>query len=196
MTTTLAIDTSTSRTSVAIVVDGKCIWSDYRDGATGHGHSLPELVHQGLASHPKIDRVVVGMGPGPFTGLRVGITFARAFALARGIEVHGACSLDAIALLHSDKEFFIATDARRKEIYWARYVDAQRVEGPTVSLPSELVLGPLPIYGEGAAKYNLTSHHENSFPDAACLVALVSTEVITEPMYLRRPDAVPTAERS
>jgi tRNA threonylcarbamoyl adenosine modification protein YeaZ len=178
MTTTLAIDTSTSRTSVAIVVDGKCVWSDYRDGATGHGHSLPELVHQGLASHPNIDRVVVGMGPGPFTGLRVGITFARAFALARGIEVHGACSLDAVALLHSDKEFVIATDARRKEIYWARYKDGIRVEGPAVNFPADVQGYVLDLY-----------------PDIARMVELSANQNYAEPFYLRRPDAVATADR-
>jgi len=198
MTISLAIDSSTSRTSVAIVEDGKCVWSDYRDGATGHGHSLPELISEGLKRHPKIDQVVVGMGPGPFTGLRVGITFARTFAFARGVKVIGICSLDAIAGLHKEAEFIIATDARRKEIYWARYIIGVRVGEPTVSLPSELAAPSTPVFGEGAIKYNLSSHHEGAYPDPALLVTLAENSAghISEPMYLRRPDAVPTAERA
>lgn len=198
MTISLAIDSSTSRTSVAIVEDGMSVWSDYRDGATGHGHSLPELINEGLKRHPKIDQVIVGMGPGPFTGLRVGITFARAFAFARGIKVIGICSLDAIAALHREGEFIVATDARRKEIYWARYLNGIRIADPAVSLPADFEGSPIPLFGEGAVKYNLTSHHEDQFPDAASLVVLAenSTNHIDEPMYLRRPDAVPTSERS
>ena len=79
MTVTLAIDTSTSRTSVAIIEGGSILWSGQRDGATEHGPALPSLVQEGIKGFA-IDEVVVGMGPGPFTGLRVGIAFAQSFA--------------------------------------------------------------------------------------------------------------------
>jgi len=117
------------------------------------------------------------MGPGPFTGLRVGITFAQTFALAREIPVIGVCSLDAIAIDRS--EYTVAIDARRKEIYWASYKDGLRVSGPEVSKPAEV-----------------TDFIIDQFPNLQKLVALSSSQNITEPMYLRRPDAVPTAERS
>ena len=199
MTISLAIDTSTSRTSVAVVDQGAILWHGYRDGATSHGHSLPSLVATALQSAPHIEQVVVGMGPGPFTGLRVGIAFARTFALARVIPVIGICSLDAIAALVREKnEFLIATDARRKEVYWAQYRFGVRVEGPHVDLPSVVATLGFPIFGEGAVKYGIAETDEEQFPDPLALVALsVDTEHhIEEPLYIRRPDAVPTSERA
>lgn len=177
MTITLAIDTSTSRTSVAIIEDGSILWSGHRDGATEHGPALPSLVQEAIKGFA-IDEVVVGMGPGPFTGLRVGIAFAQSFALARGISVRGVCSLDAIAAQVEEKEFIVTVDARRKEVYWARYKDGVRVGEPAVSFPADVTGAPI---------------HPDLYPDMKALVALI--ENITEPMYLRRPDAVATADR-
>lgn len=177
MTPILAIDTSTARTSVAVIDGAQILYSGFRDGATGHGPALPELVQEALKLS-SIDEVVVGMGPGPFTGLRVGIAFAQSFALARNIPVRGVCSLDAIAALVPESDFIITVDARRKEVYWARYQDGVRVGEPAVNFPAE-VTGAL-IYAD-------------LFPDMKALVALPGN--ITEPIYLRRPDALPTAER-
>ena len=95
MSKVLAIDTSTSRSCVAIIDGANVLYNGFRDGATAHGPSLPSLVQEALAISD-VDEVVVGMGPGPFTGLRVGIAFAHSFALAREIPVRGVCSLDAI----------------------------------------------------------------------------------------------------
>lgn len=177
MTLTLAIDTSTSRTIVGIVDGDNVLFEKFHEGATDHGRALSQLVSEALkVSHPP-KQVVVGMGPGPFTGLRVGISFAHTFAFARNIPVIGICSLDAIAIEQS--EYTVATDARRKEIYWARYKDGVRIEGPSVNKPAEV---------EGF----IIDH----YPDMRKLVALSSSQSVTEPMYLRRPDAVPTAERS
>jgi tRNA threonylcarbamoyl adenosine modification protein YeaZ len=177
MTTSLAIDTATSRTIVAVIEDGKVLFENFHEGATDHGKAITELVVQALKVCPVPNQVVVGMGPGPFTGLRVGITFAHSFALARQIPVIGVCSLDAIVV---DKtEYTVAIDARRKEIYWARYKDAQRVAGPAVDKPADVDGFILDVY-----------------PDMAKLVELSKTQNISEPMYLRRPDAVPTAERT
>ena len=177
MTISLAIDTATSRTIVAIVDEGKVLFENFHEGATDHGKAITELVVQALKVCPVPNQVVVGMGPGPFTGLRVGITFAHSFALARQIPVIGVCSLDAIVVDKS--EYTVAIDARRKEIYWARYKDGQRVAGPAVDKPADVEGFILDVY-----------------PDMAKLVALSKSQNISEPMYLRRPDAVPTAERT
>ena len=177
MSKVLAIDTSTSRTSVAIIENGTVVYSGFRDGATAHGPSLPALVQEGLAVSD-VDQVVVGMGPGPFTGLRVGIAFAQSFALAREIPVRGICSLDAIATQIKEDDFIITVDARRKEVYWARYKNGVRVGQPAVNFPAHVTGAPI---------------HADLFPDMVSLVNLPGN--ITEPIYLRRPDAVATADR-
>ena len=177
MSKVLAIDTSTSRTSVAIIQDGKVVFSGFRDGATAHGPSLPALVQEALAVSD-VDEVVVGMGPGPFTGLRVGIAFAQSFALAREIPVRGVCSLDAIAAQIQENDFIITVDARRKEVYWARYTNGVRVADPAVNFPADVTGAPI---------------HADLFPEMLSLVNLPGN--ITEPIYLRRPDAVATADR-
>ena len=177
MSKVLAIDTSTSRSCVAIIDGTEVLYSGFRDGATAHGPSLPALVQEALAVSD-VDEVVVGMGPGPFTGLRVGIAFAQSFALAREIPVRGVCSLDAIAAQVTEKDFIITVDARRKEVYWARYTHGVRVGEPAVNFPADVT---------GAAI------HADLFPDMVALVNLPGT--ITEPIYLRRPDAVTTVDR-
>jgi tRNA threonylcarbamoyl adenosine modification protein YeaZ len=177
MTISLAIDTATSRTIVAMVDGDKVLFERFHEGATDHGKAITLLVSEALRACPNPDQVVVGMGPGPFTGLRVGITFAHSFALAREIPVIGVCSLDAIAL--EKDEYTVAIDARRKEIYWASYKNGQRISGPAVNKPDEVRNFIIDLY-----------------PDMKKLVALGLTQNVTEPMYLRRPDAVPTAERT
>ena len=176
MTISLAIDTSTSKTIVGIIEDGTVLFEEAHEGATDHGRALSELVAKALKVSKPPQQVVVGMGPGPFTGLRVGIAFAQTFALARDIPVIGVCSLDAINVDQS--EYTVAIDARRKEIYWASYKDGVRVDGPTVSKPAEVENFIIDVY-----------------PDMSKLVELSKNQNVTEPMYLRRPDAVPTAER-
>jgi tRNA threonylcarbamoyl adenosine modification protein YeaZ len=177
MSKTLAIDTSTSRSCVAIIEDGKVLYSGFRDGATAHGPSLPALVQEALAASD-VDEVVVGMGPGPFTGLRVGIAFAQSFALARQIPVRGVCSLDAIAAQIKENDFIITVDARRKEVYWARYTNGVRISDPAVNFPADVTSAPI---------------HADLFPDMVSLTNLPGN--ITEPIYLRRPDAVATVDR-
>ncbi len=199
VTISLAIDTSTSRTTAGIIEDGALLWHGFRDGSTSHGEALPALVKQALNLQPEIDQVVVGMGPGPYTGLRVGIAFARSLALARGIPVIGICSLDAIAAKVVEVDsFLVATDARRKEVYWAKYQGGIRVAGPGVEFPLELSKVGLPIYGEGAVKYGIGENDEIAYPDLLSLVSLSQNleNHLSEPLYLRRPDALPTSERT
>jgi tRNA threonylcarbamoyl adenosine modification protein YeaZ len=177
MSKILAIDTSTSRSCVAIIEGANLLYSGFRDGATAHGPSLPALVQEALAVSD-VEEVVVGMGPGPFTGLRVGIAFAQSFALARQIPVRGVCSLDAIAAQVQGSDFIITVDARRKEVYWARYTDGVRVGQPAVNFPADVTGAPI---------------YADLFPDMLGLANLPGD--ITEPIYLRRPDAVATADR-
>jgi tRNA threonylcarbamoyl adenosine modification protein YeaZ len=176
MTTTLVIDTSTSRTIVGITKDSEVLWQGFHDGATDHGNAIADLVKQAMGQGVNPDRVVVGMGPGPFTGLRVGIAFARAFAAARNLPVIGICSLDALVV--DEDEYTVAIDARRKEIYWARYRDGVRIEGPAVNFPADVDGYILDLY-----------------PNVVRLVELSHSQNVSEPFYLRRPDAVATADR-
>ena len=176
MTISLAIDTSSSRTVVGLLDGDRVLFESFAEGATDHGRAVSDLVAQALLNNPAPEQVVVGMGPGPFTGLRVGIAFARTFALSREIPIIGVCSLDAIDTGKSD--YTVAIDARRKEIYWARYLAGKRVEGPSVNKPD--VVKDFII---------------DLFPDVSSLVRIAAEQNESEPFYLRRPDAVPTAER-
>ena len=175
----LAIDTAASRTSVVVIENGQVVFNEFRDGAISHGPALPELV-QAAIKNREITEVLVGMGPGPYTGLRVGITFAQTFAWARNISVRGFCSLDAIAAQITEPDFIVAIDARRKEVYWARYTNGLRVEGPAVDLPAVVEARGIKLVSD-------------LFPDPKYFVDLL--QEFTEPIYLRRPDAVATADR-
>lgn len=176
MTISLTIDTATAQTIVGLLDGESVIFQEFHVGATDHGRAVSNLVAKALAASPAPDQIIVGMGPGPFTGLRVGIAFAQSFALAREIPVIGICSLDAIEIDKGD--YIAAIDARRKEIYWARYQGGRRIEGPSVSKPDEV---------EGFVI--------NQYPSPRKMVALAKGENFTEPLYLRRPDAVATADR-
>ena len=181
MSTILAIDTSTSQTGVALVENGKVLFNKSHFDPIAHGEVLPKLVAQALKLNSKIDLVAVGMGPGPFTGLRVGITFAQSYALAAGINWTGVCSLDAMAANISEEDFIVSTDARRKERYWARYKNGIQITEPAVSKGSELEKFGVKIFKEG--KY---------FPEAVAIANLsLTTHSVTQPIYIRKPDAYP-----
>ncbi len=189
MTISLSLDTSTTRTSVCVDNDGVVLSVLTHDDALAHGEILPRLVKEAI-SDLQIDQVVIGMGPGPFTGLRVAISFGQAFALARNIPWHGVCSLDALAYAIGETDFIVATDARRKEIFWARYVNGHRVTGPLVGSPLTINNLKVSKYGEGALKYSLTSERKHCYPDVTVLSRLVAGgRTVAEPMYIRRPDA-------
>jgi tRNA threonylcarbamoyl adenosine modification protein YeaZ/ribosomal-protein-alanine acetyltransferase len=212
MTLILSIDTSTDRTCVAIVETGinlegeereyQEVFHLYHDDPLAHGEVLPKLVAQGLDVlkekniNKGIEAVAVGMGPGPFTGLRTGIAFAQAFAFAREIKCIGVCSHDAIALRTSFDDFIVATDARRKEVFYSRYIDGKADQLPRAAHPSQLVELDIPIIGEGALKYGLTTDDSILYPDAVALAILAEGaysrgESIGKPLYVRKPDAYP-----
>jgi len=181
MRTVLAIDTSTAQTSVALIQDGEVLFNKSHSDPLAHGEVLPKLVAQALAVNKQIDLIAVGMGPGPFTGLRVGIAFAQSYALAAQIDWVGVCSLDAMAAGINQSEFIVSTDARRKERFWARYKDGVRITQPAVSKASELEKFGLSILTEG-----------DYFPDPVALAKIALTsKSVEQPIYIRKPDAYP-----
>jgi tRNA threonylcarbamoyl adenosine modification protein YeaZ len=155
-----------------------------------------------------IDAVVVGTGPGPFTGLRVGMVTAAALGDALGVPVHGVCSLDAIAVdAAADGPLLVVTDARRREVYWAAYDGAgRRVDGPHVQAPAEVAaraaeLGTGVAAGASAGLVGLPVRSPES-PSPAGLVAVAAQALRAgaapeplEPLYLRRPDATEPGAR-
>jgi len=178
MTMSLAIDTSTSRTTVALIEDGMCIAARHHDDPIAHGEVLPRLVAELLDVENQIDEVLIGMGPGPFTGLRVGIVFGQSFAYARNIPWRGICSLDSMAAQIDEDEYIVAIDARRKEFFWAQYAQGVRINEPQVALTQVLNRMTLPIHKEG-----------DIYPNASKMAAIAGD--IREPIYIRRPDAYP-----
>ncbi|KWX26232.1 hypothetical protein AFM11_01180 [Mycolicibacterium wolinskyi] len=143
-----------------------------------------------------LDAVVVGCGPGPFTGLRVGMASAAAFGHALGVPVHGVCSLDAIGC-HTTGDVLVVTDARRREVYWARYRDGVRVDGPAVNAPADVPADAAAVAGspQHTALFELPVL-DVVYPTPAGLVAAVAdwgAPAPLVPLYLRRPDAKPSA---
>ena len=144
----LAIDTATPAVTAGIVRrDGDSIdvlAERVTVDARAHAEQLTPnvlaaLADAGITVHD-LNTVVVGCGPGPFTGLRVGMATAAAYGQALGIAVHGVCSLDAIGV-DTAGDVLVVTDARRREVYWARYRDGQRVEGPAVNAAADVPTG-------------------------------------------------------
>lgn len=141
----LAIDTSAG-TSVAIVdpATGRSLAQRSTDDSRRHaevvGPFLAEVLTEAGVTPAAITGVVAGMGPGPFTGLRVGIAAARTFAAARGVPVLPLVSHDAVAAdQHQAGPFVVLTDARRREVYWSAYdADGVRVAGPGLAKPADL----------------------------------------------------------
>lgn len=217
----LSIDTSTS---VSVSVGAGADWAmGGSDDPRGHTETVAPLMHDvldrlGLAPTDVTD-VVVGNGPGPFTGLRVGIVSGLVFGRALGIPVHGVCSLDALAqqaVQHvGPGEFVVATDARRKEVYWARYrLDPSREErdravrltDPAVVRPADLPhdVRALPTAGRGPVLYpDLFTRPVEVLDVSSGVLADLAVQRLSqgkalpvEPLYLRRPDALTTAERA
>ena len=157
----LAFDTATPAVTVALHDGAAVIASEAALDARRHGELLAVFIDKALrtagAGPGDLTAIAVGTGPGPYTGLRAGLVTARVLGSVLQIRADGICSLDVIAAEAaamggaSGSEFLVATDARRREVYWARYTAAgERREGPQVSWPADLPAG-LPVAGEGAA---------------------------------------------
>ena len=201
----LAIDTATPAVTAGVVrLDGdrvEVLAEEVTVDARAHAERLtPNVVAAMRAAGvgmDVLDAVVVGCGPGPFTGLRVGMATAASFGHALGIPVRGVCSLDAIAV-GTAGDVLVVTDARRREVYWARYRDGARVDGPAVNAAADVPAGADAVAGspEHAALFDLP-RLAPVYPTAAGLVGAVSDwdgepEPLV-PLYLRRPDAKPQA---
>ncbi|NIH82628.1 tRNA (adenosine(37)-N6)-threonylcarbamoyltransferase complex dimerization subunit type 1 TsaB [Amycolatopsis viridis] len=208
----LALDTSTpavtagvAELGAGVAVLGERVTLDAR----AHGelitpHAL-EAARDAGAAVTDVAAIVVGAGPGPFTGLRAGLATAAALGHALGVPVHPVCSLDAIARqVTVDEPFHVVTDARRREVYWAAYAaDGTRTDGPHVQAPAELSFSV--AAGDGARRYaeQLGARVvEPYYPSTAGLVEAARDALLggaepapLTPLYLRRPDAVEPGAR-
>lgn len=231
----LALDTSADIT-VALVRDGRTLAHRRVAEQRRHAELLAPLVVEVLAeaglAADGLDVVVVGTGPAPYTGLRAGLVTARTLAWSLSIPVHGVCSLDAFAVqafaagvAGGSDEVLVVTDARRKEVYTARYrrgvdgstvgpgplglaADVERVAAPTVVSPAALAgdasTARAVVVGPGAALYPQDLTPAPGAPtelDPSVLARLAVLRAVgglaqpTEPLYLRRPDVLPSAGR-
>ncbi|MET7763058.1 tRNA (adenosine(37)-N6)-threonylcarbamoyltransferase complex dimerization subunit type 1 TsaB [Streptomyces sp. NPDC005393] len=207
----LALDTATPAVTVALHDGAEVVAESAEVDARRHGELLLPTVHRTLkaagAELGAVTEIVVGVGPGPYTGLRVGLVTAATFGAALGIPVHGLCTLDGIAFAAGraglEGPFVVATDARRKEVYWARYDDPRtRVTEPAVDHPADLAerVAGLPAVGAGARLYPAAfAEVPDGMPEyqsAGALASLAAEKLARgeellpdRPLYLRRPDA-------
>ncbi|GGO90017.1 tRNA (adenosine(37)-N6)-threonylcarbamoyltransferase complex dimerization subunit type 1 TsaB [Nocardioides phosphati] len=206
----LAFDTATAQVSVAVHDGSDVVAERVSEQAMKHGEHLAPLIAEALASAgatvSDVTGIAVGVGPGPFTGLRVGLVTARTLGLALDVPVHGVCTLDVLAAEAVASgavvgDFLVATDARRKEVYVAGYsAEGTRLSGPDVLRPADAA-SLRPVVGEGAVLYPADFPHAVGpvRPSAGWLARLVLSGTVEpldpEPLYLRRPDAVATAAR-
>lgn len=209
----LAFDTATPAVTAAIgesAPDGAFTLraSASSVDARRHGEllapTLRDLTREAGLTLADLDAIAVGVGPGPYTGLRVGLATAHALSDGLGIPCHGVTTLDSLAFATGrDTPFVTMTDARRKEVFWARYDDHRtRVGEVEVVKPADLDTGGLPLVGDGARMYadvfgEAAAAPEPLLPDAAAMAELAlgrlhSGEGLPQPrpLYLRRPDAV------
>jgi tRNA threonylcarbamoyl adenosine modification protein YeaZ len=203
----VAIDTSSAAVTAAVaaVDDGvRTLAQRVTINPRAHGELLAPSVAACLdeagAGPRDLDAIVAGLGPGPFTGLRVGLATAAAMADALGIPAYGVCSLDAIAGALDARSLLVATDARRREVFWARYVNGTRADGPHVDQPAGVsTVDSAAMAGAGARLYaGVLSLPllDVDYPQPDALVrtaadrlrARAASESLT-PLYLRRPDA-------
>jgi tRNA threonylcarbamoyl adenosine modification protein YeaZ len=186
----LALDTATPAVTAGVVrVDGGEVVLGQRVTVDARAHAemltpnvLGALDDAGLTM-ADLGAVVVGCGPGPFTGLRVGMATAAAFGHALGIPVHGVCSLDAIGV-QTTGDVLVVTDARRREVYWARYHNGIRVEGPAVGAMADVAVGASRVHTAYPTPVGLVRAADLAAPPGPLV-----------PLYLRRPDAKTLAER-
>jgi tRNA threonylcarbamoyladenosine biosynthesis protein TsaB len=206
----LGLDTATQAVTVALH-DGTRVLAEVTTvDKHRHAELLAPAIEQVLATagadRADLTGIAVGVGPGPYTGLRVGLVTGRVLGAALGIPVHGVCSLDVIAADIDVPRFLVATDARRREVYFARYDETGRYSGPRVERPADIEhRGSQPAFGEGAWLYNDLFRVADGplYPAAATLCRVVVAELAggfpagagrqlllpPEPLYLRRPDA-------
>ena len=198
----LGLDTSSPAVSAALVEVTAAGCAPVRESVVVDGRRHGELLAVGVAAvlaGARPDAVVVGTGPGPFTGLRVGLVTAAAMSDALGVPAYGVCSLDGFVA-----DGVVVTDARRREVYWARYAAGVRVEGPAVVAPAVLAAALPPgsvLVGAGsvlhAAAFEGLRVGGPLHVSVLRLVEVAAGQLLAgapadplTPRYLRRPDAV------
>lgn len=203
----LALDTATVSVSVALH-DGTDILAEIQgEGSMAHGEQLTPTIARVMAEAgmrpADLTDIAVGVGPGPYTGLRVGLVTALTLSNTLNIRAHGLCSLDPLGSsaqteLGLDSDFIAAIDARRKEVYWARFnANGERVSEPTVDRPAAVAELGLPVVGRGGLLHESVLDFIGGplDPTASELARLVvagkAQRLPLEPLYLRKPDAVP-----
>jgi tRNA threonylcarbamoyladenosine biosynthesis protein TsaB len=207
----LAFDTASPAVTVAIADGERVLASTTTVDARRHAELLAPAIVSVLAE-AGVDRgdltaIAVGVGPGPFTGLRVGLVTARTLGAVLRLPVLGVCTHDHLALASRlTGAFRVVTDARRKEVHWSaydidEYARPRRVEGPHVQRPGDAAWAG-PAVGDGARLYpeSFPDSREPLYPSAGALALWVARSLPTvepNPLYLRRPDvAEPTARKS
>jgi tRNA threonylcarbamoyl adenosine modification protein YeaZ len=200
----LAFDTATPLVTVALHDGDDVVCELLSERPLQHGEQLAPLIDRALREtgvvRQDLTAIGVGVGPGPFTGLRVGLVTARTLGYVLEIPVYGICTLDVLAIEAVDTgtvagDFTVATDARRKEVYLATYdADGARLDGPLVAKPVDVATGG-PVVGEGAVLYPdaFPRAAGPTMPSAGWLARVIAEERAElrdpEPLYLRRPDA-------
>ena len=201
----LAFDTATPHVTVALHDGEDVVVELVAERAMKHAEQLAPLIERAMAQagivRQDLTAIAAGVGPGPFTGLRVGLVTARTLAFVLEIPVYGVCSLDVLAVEAVETgavsgDFVVATDARRKEVYLARYDERGiRLDRPVVDKPAALTTDDI-VVGEGGVLYPDAFPHRAgpAAPSAGWLARVVAEERAElcdpEPLYLRRPDAV------
>lgn len=199
----IGIDTSLGTAVAAIARDGDVRADEQSSNPLGHAEVIGDLLRRASVAAPTPTHVAIGMGPGPFTGLRVGIATARVYALGRGVPVLPVPSHDGVALglLLSDAvigaetgRFAVVTDARRREFAYSVY-DGLDDDGLPIRV-TDAALSPrddldATLEAVGARRYDATSV-------SAAMIALAAARALDagrtlagpEPLYLRSPDVV------
>jgi tRNA threonylcarbamoyl adenosine modification protein YeaZ len=214
----LALDTSTPAVTAAlteVAPEGVVALLAERVSvdARRHGELLSPSIEAVLTESGRtpgqLGAIAVGLGPGPFTGLRVGLVTAAALADSLSLPVYGECSLDAVAAqVPPGRPLLVATDARRREVYWAGYdSDRRRIAGPAVAAPADLPYADYPLRaGAGLALYadqlGIEVLSQPRYPGGVALAGLVADRALAgapadplTPLYLRRPDAAEPGPR-
>lgn len=206
----LAIDTSLGTSAALVDAEGTVFGEAWSDDPLAHAEVIGRLLQEVLATGPAPTHVAAGMGPGPFTGLRIGITAARTFAQARALPLVPVASHDAMALERlagapgratlaaseageeASAPFAIVTDARRREFAFSVYdgIDAdglpRRIVGPVLAHRDEI---DARLLGLGALRVDATAVPAAALGlVAARAVAAARVIAAPEPLYLRAPD--------